>query len=425
MTKELAADRERQINIMLQQLSSSDPAERKEAALYLGEAAAGDSVDTLIEVYENDENGGVRKAAAYALGMFKAVEGELAKGNEAKVVKLLEKVENEGRLGKRANRSGLFSTVLLLVILAAILIGLNVFLPTYLMESDFRVTAGLITRTPDGRAIALPILRQTVTSAQSDLSALNTQYLSLRTGAPLNCTTFFNSPSPIQPATFTGMGELEAIGSDLNGIIIDLISAKGRFDNACSTGINPSETDITNALTIITNALSNLSNLEPRLTAIEAQVLPPTPRPATQTPLPSEATEESAVQLANPRAHLTALYGIIESATSPRGSLSDLQQRWTDVVRNGSTQCQAMPSNIASDYVLSEADANASVELKNAVELINQGLNLTRSGWTDFTLACNSQQLAASATNGLNNAQVALMAFQTATAYLDAVRDGG
>jgi hypothetical protein len=421
MSKRLAEERQRNIDQMLQQLTSTDPAERREAAYYLGEAAAGEAVDTLIDVYENDEDRSVRKAAAYALGMFKAVERELARGNQQKVVRLLEKVENEGRLGKRANRSGLYTTILLLIVLALILFGLYLYLPDFLETSNFLVTAGLVTPTPDPRAQALPIVRDTLTRTRTDLTTLQSGYQTVQRGGQLDCTVFFNNPSPIPPAAVAGFGSLEGIVNGINGVVVDLISSKGRFDTACSTGANPSGDDVNTALNTITSALNRLAAVEPELASIEAQLLPPTPLPTSPPTTPTEP-----VVLANPQSHLAALFGLVDNMTGTLGAVSILQQYWTDAQRTGSTDgCRATQPRIPQDYVLPEVDIAASPELAQAVTLINEGLAATRTGWTDFILACNSQQVSLRSNTGLSTARAAFSSFEAARILLVAVQTGG
>ena len=69
-----AEERQQLINAMLDKLEHGNAAERRAAAYWLGEAAAGDAVDELIKTYHDDDNKSVRAAAAYALGMFRAVD---------------------------------------------------------------------------------------------------------------------------------------------------------------------------------------------------------------------------------------------------------------------------------------------------------------------------------------------------------------
>src|SRR3990172_6263295 len=92
---------EQQIEKMIEQLGSKSAAKRREAAYFLGEAAAADGVAPLVEIYERDKDPGVHAAAAYSLGMYKAVERAIKQGDEDRVVELLERIEKEGKLGSR------------------------------------------------------------------------------------------------------------------------------------------------------------------------------------------------------------------------------------------------------------------------------------------------------------------------------------
>src|SRR5215470_3770405 len=93
---------EEKIEAMIAQLRSKNATKRREAAEFLGEAAAADAVPALVKVYQKDKNARVRAAAAYSLGMYKAIDKALKAGDEDEVVDLLKQIEEDGELGRRA-----------------------------------------------------------------------------------------------------------------------------------------------------------------------------------------------------------------------------------------------------------------------------------------------------------------------------------
>ena len=64
-----------------------------------------------------------------------------------------------------------------------------------------------------------------------------------------------------------------------------------------------------------------------------------------------------------------------------------------------------------------------SPQLKQAAELVNTGLQLTRQGWQLFQEACAANTLNAQASLGLQTATAADQAYQSASGLLDAVRN--
>ncbi len=421
----LAEQRQRQIDAMIQQLASEDPADRREAAYYLGEAAAGDAVSELIDLYENDEDRSVRRAAAYALGMFRAVEKELARGNQERVVRLLERVEVEGKLGKRADHAGLRSTIILLLFFLAILAGINYWL-TLPESRDTFTAAGLIQPTQDQRPAQATSLLDAFERLRADATTLQTQFNSVRSGGSLDCTAFFNNIPPQIAANYPGLPEatIRDVISQMNGVNVDLVVAKTRYDAICN---NPDAgidlTQIEQVASSLSNAVERLNTLEPQVINVLQQFVPPTPTP-TDTPLPPTPTNP--LGIANVQEQLNRLYSLVDEMSSPRGTTSLLLQYWEDVANTGTTGgCSQRPPTIPEDYVLPPADEQAAPELRQAVDLINAGLQGTRTGWTDFIFSCNSRTLGGDYPAGLSNARASLESFRAATGYLDIVRDSG
>ncbi|MDX2161939.1 MAG: HEAT repeat domain-containing protein [bacterium] len=422
MSTPLAERRERQIDEMIQKLASSDPAERKEAALYLGEAAAELAVDKLVDLFENDEDRGVRRAAAYALGMFKSVEKELKRGEKSRerVVQLLEQVETHGKLGKRANKSGLYSSIALLIVLLAILGGMNLFLPNYLRTSDTLVALGAITRTPTPSNSVVGLINDQIGKIRADASTLTSQYETVR-GGGIDCAAFFNNPPAIDAAQ-VAPAELAAVAVSLNSVLVDLISTRQPYDAACNNQRGPlTPADVDPYLPTLANALIRLNDVQASFEPF-ARYIP------TQTPIPTATvdpffTPSATPATPNPESHFSPLYELADLMIRPNGGAALLESYWQDVIRTGDTDgCRGRVPNIPAAYVLPDIDRAASPDLGQAVDLINSGLEAINTGWIDFTFACNSGNLRGAANRGVQNAQTAIAAFRTAVATLDQLR---
>jgi hypothetical protein len=450
MSEAQATARERQINAMIDQLSSPRASERREAAYWLGEAAAGDAVPLLVELYKHDDDPGVREAAAYALGMFRAVEDALKRGQEDRVVRLLEQVENEGKLGKRANKRGLVRLLLGLTLSFAVLTAAAALLPDETVDAALEAagleqalaalgpaepapppaTADDAGAKDEGHSRVVADLRASYAQISADATTLQNQFLAVLGGGTLDCTAFFNNPPPVEPERAAAYPELAALASQLAGAQTDLNAARARYDDACNgVRLLPVE-DVGPVYSIVIRTLQALPEIEAALSAAERGQ--PISLPATATPTPMDTPTPTQtppptteISIANPRAHLAGLYSLIDTMTGQRGQLTLLGQYWRDVQQAGRTDgCNQPLPPIPADYTLPPADARAAPALEQAVELINQGLELTRVGWADFLIACGSRELAPGISDGLALYSTALTAFQAATQLLDSVRDG-
>src|SRR5262249_14266772 len=139
-----------------------------------------------------------------------------------------------------------------------------------------------------------------------------------------------------------------------------------------------------------------------------------------------EATQEvsTPTPAVNVRAHLAALGDIVDEVQGARGANTLLNQYWSDVRASGTRAgCTQAAPTIPADYVLPEADGQAVPNLKLAVDLINGGLRFLRQGWTQYTNACNANNLPAALEGGSQTAQNASSAFENAQTLLNAVRN--
>lgn len=429
----------------MRDLSSSNPATRRAAAYYLGEAAVDEAITRLATVYKSDPDASVRSAAAYSLGMFRAVEQALQRGEQQRVVKLLQRVSEQGKPGKRLRvRPATLARIEIgLALLLVVLIALHLLLPglgplpggiTLPSFSQPEVTDG-------GEADdVLNQTRKTYDAVVADLATLQSQFQAVLTGGTPSCTAFYNLPAPLQPAEAASLPtNFARLVDAVNAGQAIVLNSHARLERACTEAqpIEPSE--VGGLLAPIVTAQNALSGLGPLLDSAEpvpvisASAEPsatPTPAP-TATDAPPTATHtpteipptETPIFTVDPRQHVAALYGIIDHVSGPRNAAGLLRQVWTDTAQAGTTRaCREPAPPIPAAYVLTEQEASALPELAQAAEQVNLALTLLRQGWDLFASACTSGTLAQQASTGLQMATTVEDALRVADGLLQAVR---
>lgn len=437
--------RQRQIDAHLEMLASAKAAERRRAAYWLGEAAVGDAIPMLVELYHNDTDRKVRKAAAYALGMFKAVETAIAKGEEERVVKLLTQVEEEGKLGSRYNKAAWMRSIVffcLLIIGVALLFDR---VPKGALSSLIGAQPQAVAQALVGdRAEALKTLRTTFEQMRQDVFTLQTQFQMVLGGGALDCAASFNRPASLALGA-SADADIAALAERINAALAVVETAYARYQAACSGAQPLSAAEAGPAYAPLIPVIQSLPEIEAALAAAAAAsavptttTAPVTPRPPTVTPAligagTEEAspapngtpgpTSESTREEANPRAHLAPLYAIVDEMTSSRGAATLLVQYWQDVQRTGRTDgCSLMIPEVPGIYALPQADRDAAPLLGQAVDMLNSALEATRTGWVNFVLACNSRTVFARASQELTLARAALASYEVVQTLLDEVR---
>lgn len=444
-----------QIDVNLQRLGSEKAAVRREAAYQLGELAAADALPELIDLYKNDPDPGVRKAAAYALGMFRAVENALDSGKREKAEALLEAVE-EGEIGHRADRGGALRTLLGLILSLGVLVALYFVLPGLIPGGGIAAPRiGAAAAPASSRAAVAAQLQPVFQRVRDDTTQLQGQLTGLLGGQQLDCAAFFNNPQPVSlsAADAAAYPDLNQVAVDLNAAIANVNAAFTRYDQACS-GVNPLPLDQVG--TLLRGLVANINMFPTLESELGAQVqptaaptsVPPTSAPAVQpttdpgqaapptsapadaptaippTPVPPTSPPAAAVDPANMRLHLRELYARIDRVTQQRGASTLLTQYWTDVLDAGRTDgCNAAVPEIPETYtVLPESDAVNSPKLGQSVQLINTGLNALRDGWNKFRAACRNGDLTARAQAEYQLALVTGNTFRAALDLLDELR---
>jgi hypothetical protein len=425
---------ELQVKEKIKQLSHKDARKRREAAAWLGEAGDPDAITKLRQVYKEDTDKRVREAAKYSLGMFRALEKVWNTDKRDQALERLEAIALEGKMGKRVpvpTRIIVLLEVLLFISLL-VLLGIN-FYP--------QISQFLPTPAPPGTQVASSVgskdratlvqeVRTLATSITNDAATLQAQYQSVAGGGALSCQAFFNNPAPMQIASSDSQAfpDIARVVEQLNTAQADLVSAKARFDEACSGGAAITGGEIGALLGPLVQLASRMGEINNGLAGLSAT---PTPE-ATQEPtatleaaveVTGEATAESTEAVAgNPRSNIGPLFALIDELTGQRGAHTTLDQAWRDAIGGSTEACRLTPPTIPEDYVLAPEDAAAEPVLSQSVGQVNLGLQLVRQGWVQFANSCAAGSLQVDADNGLQVTAAARTAFDNAAALLQTLR---
>lgn len=460
MAEEERSPLQGRIEQALRDLASNSAGKRRKAAYFLGEAANGDAVPTLIELYKNDRNPGVRRAAAYALGQFKAIDAALGRGEEAKVTALLRAVENRGDLGRRAPVSARLRLILSLI-LSLVLIGV-----LYLFHGEI---AGAVLGGKTDRTALLSDIRSAYNRIGDDTRTLQQEYLNVISGRSLSCVAYFNNMPPyvLDPRDASAYKDINNVVAEINAVQRTVVSAREPYDTACASDPNAFMADqANNAIRTLVPAVQSLAVIELDLTTAEANTVPPTAVPtAVPTAIPPTAvpptnpppttapvdqstaegqaapvatgetgqesappTQDATLQAFDLDRTIAKLYDIVDQMNGARGAATLLVQYWEDVGTTGTTSgCDVptMPDIPENDVVIPESQDIQLIILRRAVDVINNGLVAVQRGWTDFIFACNSRNLVGVLPSNIANARAAQSAFASAAAFLDQARAGG
>jgi hypothetical protein len=234
-------------------------AERREAALWLGDSGDARAIPALLLVYRKDsKNRDVQQAAAYALGQFKALDKAIKRGKDESVEEALGRPKNEhifdlltdiainGRRGKKGGTGKwLFLTLLLLLTLAG-LIAAIIYLPDYLAgRAEQRYAERFQGLTGNAAQIAVAQLGILNTDLGADAAALQ-QQLALNA---LNCNFQFNLPIAYAPAA-TATESLDGLSdavSTYNAARDRWLEARAPLEAACAAAAEDAAPQIAQA----------------------------------------------------------------------------------------------------------------------------------------------------------------------------------
>jgi hypothetical protein len=413
---------EKEVKANIKRLSSKDVAARRQAAIWLGEAGDPSAITALAQAYKNDQDAKVRQAAAYSLGMFRALEAVWDTDEQDAAVDLLQKVALEGKMGKRLRiRPRALVKFEIGLLLSAILVAVGAFVLAPVIKGGSQTSANP-TNAPQnassGKAALVADLRKSLDALAKDAGALQIQYQSAQTGKPFDCKTAFVGASPFALADADAQAnpDVASIAKQYNDAQNAYQPVKTRFDEACS-GKAMTGTELKQGADALIKAQSMFPDIARALAAVESPAVQPTAAPNQPTPVPATPTPKVDIS-----AHVQALQKIVDDVTGQRGANSLLKQYWTDVQKTGTTQGCNSKLTVPADYKLPDDIAKASPDLKVAADVVNNGLLLTRQGQTLFTQACQSNQLAQSAAAGLQAANNAAQFFNLANTSLSRLR---
>jgi hypothetical protein len=422
----------------IKQLSAKRAETRREAAYYLGEAGHDEAITRLAWLYKNDPDKSVRDAAKYALGQFRAVELALKRGDEERVVGLLEGIVNDGKMGHRLktrpSRLGLYAVILLILFVillaAAVVIPGKRPLPGPLSALKLPGGSSVQPAASGPTTVSLDQIQPVYSAIQADAQTLAGKLQAVLTGGTLDCTAFLNGTSPIVfDGDTTGKPELAAAIQTINDAQAAVQAAATRYQEACfqSKPLEPSE--LGGLMGPLLTAERDLP-LAQQIIATQEAIAQMSPTPSLEpsiTPAMAVATDTGVPVTATPAlngANLVPLYDLVSTMTDPRGPNRLLQQYWQDgKVANRTDGCNLNQPDIPDNYTLPEG-TTPSEQLSQAVALVNEGLNGVRRNWADFEAACAARTLSQSAARGLQIADAADQAFMTAAVALDNVRKG-
>ncbi|GAB4511893.1 MAG: hypothetical protein OHK0046_10600 [Anaerolineae bacterium] len=459
MQQKIAAfnDRVKKVSKVLLSAKAGEE-KRVKAAQWLGESGAPEAIEPLVKVYEKDPNPNLKKAAAYALGQFKALDNAIKRDDDESIsmalgreenehiVQLLTDITLEGKIGKRRGGVpvGLLTRLMgLLVVTLVVLIVLNVMQlgggestadatprpgRTQVAAADTAVPG---TQTPVDeialstldsvddaidrvRQIAM-VLRENFTAAENDT-----------TNALPGCELIFGLPG--QPITVIDevasvYPELVTVAEGVNASVAALEAALNTRNRICERDGIVVVGEFRTANPAIDRAQSELDTLSAQAAALRvaaetgsAPVLPTTPlETATPTLVPTATLEPQVIDRT-----ITDMINVVQDMAANRGPGGLLEQFWQDVVQTGETDgCRDAAPTIPDDIAPLSADVLAALpELEQARQSVNLSLQLLRDGWTLFTNACSNGSLVASATGGVTYAQTVNAALNDAQSRL-------
>jgi hypothetical protein len=184
LKEQMLADLQKEVVVKIKQLRNKSAQTRAEAAYWLGEAGEVQAIEPLAQLYEKEKDPKVRQAAAYALGMFRAMETLIEAGDQEGLTDALIQVQMEGKFGKRASVPpnillaimGGLALLLVALIAANVLLRLNGDTDTDAADLTPVATVGADASTPlatpdpsvataDAAATALAVSDLTLTAA--------------------------------------------------------------------------------------------------------------------------------------------------------------------------------------------------------------------------------------------------------------------
>lgn len=415
-------------------LKHKNPEKRRKAAQMVGELGVADAIPDLIWMMNKDPDPEVRKIARYSLGMFAAfrdaTESEDAARREA-AANALRGVVTDLAVGKAASPSnGVLRGVLIgLVGLFVVLAGGNAFvlyglnggqLPALVAGGGVAPARGNTSSVNPDAPRQDPVVLAEAALQRIDLLLANTEGLAAKMqvaadGAqpgPGECPFPYRAAAPLalHPQDAREFRTIATTYDTLNTTLAAFDAAHNAAEAACD-GTTPLTAD---TATPTLAEIAAFRDAAPALAdAMRLITNPPTATPppaATETPLPT-ATATPTYQTT-----IGQLYNIIDEVQGQRGANTLLAQYWAEARDNAGVTngCRNPRPDIPPNYdvLLPEELEAAPVELRTAINNINDGLQVLRDGWTSFEAACAGGEPAVQA-----NAPTGLQVTETVSGF--------
>lgn len=445
-------------NIKRLQSKKGDAKARIEAAYWLGESGAPKAITALAVAYRNKKNRALHKAAAYALGQFKALDEAIERRPDEPVVEALSRPENawvvellndivmydERGRRKRISTGSLLALLLVLLLTLGGMVAAYVVLPA---PGDAPPTPVAGLTAPQ----TLDFLRQRVPEAQQSAEALAARL------APdaLDCADLPAAPASLQTEQ-SAYPVLAGLVVQYNQALAQLEAARAIITDACtptegedttapalseaqraqannavdsaaltltllSENFEAAQAELDSAATATTEAAATASAATSTAEAAAPPAATPIPdepaAPPTETPEPTATLGLTRQQLST---QIGALYLLIDDATGTRGHTALLAQYWRDVRDSGRLDgCLVTTPPIPADYTLPPDIAPLAPQaLRDAAEQINTGLALSRSGWDFFKAVCVNGTVTQQVQTGLDTTAAATSLYAFAAQLL-------
>lgn len=439
--------------VMLRQPKKFPSADRVEAARWLGEAGDPSAIPELVLVYQKDKTPGMKEAAAYSLGMMKALEEALNDPDEADyALGLTRDIILKGKFGRKGRSLRPFLallTVTLVIFLGLALVlsppgeggtiasgeGTDEAAASEEVEGTAVAVATEDDASPEPAATSTPLpptatptetlspaeeLAAYYAALQADAATLREQFLRVtRQSQQQDCSIDFNDPEPyVVPLGADNPTMLEGITLQLNEVRESLATVRAFYDEACAFRRSIVRQEALDQDTIVVEAQRRLTqDIEPLLATLGVQA----PTSEAQGDPNAQPTQD----ITAARVHIAALEDIIIAMTGLRGEAVRIQTYWGDIQQFGTSEgCFQSQPIIPEAYTLPADVAAEFPTLQTAADLVNTGLLLTQQSFEGFFAACNNNTLSQDLATFQEQANGAVEAFNGAQDLLDALRRG-
>lgn len=415
-----------------------DKDQRLKALQWLGESGNIDAIPALLKVYKKDKTPGMKEAAAYALGQFKALDLEY---DDLEVEQdAHDRVDNiilYGEFGEPAKAGKFIGIEIALAVLAIILFAVGFVLSQTVgaERAEARATdiAATLTAqptpTPDTEDIVRSQLQAYYDDLVTDANFFQRQLAVATREESIDCDTNLENPSAYSLSElWANDSNFNTVTTQLNDLRAQMLDVRTAYAESCSTLQPIPRADALNYGGTILNVQQGLGTAREALNSAGIEVTEQVFM--TPTPSPAEATDEPVATATVDTSDLTIpileLERIIAQMTDLQGATTRVIFNWQQVVDTEQlylSGCNQPEPLIPNDYVLSEDFVGISANLSSAVTNVNTALQLTRTATSTFYAACDSGELPENTQALLDQANLADTAFASANNNLNALQN--